>query len=216
MKGKFISFEGSDGAGKTTALSRVFKLIRPTSGMAPLITREPGGDRIAEEIRHVILDPDNTAMDAKTEALLYAAARRQHVVQDIVPALKTGRTVLCDRYVDSSVAYQGGGRQLGFKPILKLNQYATGGLEPDLTIYFKIPAKVGLDRIQNHRQNKMDRLDQEKLGFHQRVNNAYDQLAKANSNRIKVINADQDVEHVVADVLRLLKNDAHLKFKENA
>ncbi|XIF20482.1 MAG: dTMP kinase [Acetilactobacillus jinshanensis] len=200
MKGKFISFEGSDGAGKTTALSRVFKLIQPTAGQAPLITREPGGDRIAEEIRHVILDPKNTAMDARTEALLYAASRRQHVVQDIVPALQAGRTVLCDRYVDSSIAYQGGGRQLGFGPVQKLNRYATGGLEPDLTIYFKIPAKVGLDRIKEHRQNKMDRLDREKLSFHQRVNRAYDQLAEANPRRIKVIDANQD---------------AQLKFKEN-
>ena len=206
MKGTFITFEGSDGAGKTTVLKRVLRVIRPRLGSRLLMTREPGGNPIAEAIRNVILNRHNVKMDAKTEALLYAAARRQHVVQNILPALKRGRLVLCDRYTDSSIAYQGAGRKLGLQAVQRLNDYSTGGLVPDLTIYFDVPVKVGLTRIQRHRQNDIDRLDRENPVFHQRVHAAYQRLAADHPNRIKVINANRPVDRVVASVLRLLKS----------
>lgn len=205
MESKFITLEGSDGAGKTTALRRVLRIIRPLLGKRLLLTREPGGNSIAEEVRKVILDPKNVEMDARTEALLYAAARSQHVTQTILPALKRNRIVLCDRYVDSSIAYQGGGRQLGVRPIAQLNRYATRGLQPDLTIYFQIPAQVGLDRIKKYRQNDVDRLDREKITFYKRVNRTYHQLAVADPQRIRVVNADQPIDQVVKQVVKILK-----------
>lgn len=205
MRGKFITLEGSDGAGKTTVLRQVLKIIKPPLGTRLLLTREPGGNPIAEEIRRVILDPRNVAMNARTEALLYAAARSQHVVQTIRPALKQGRIVLCDRYVDSSIAYQGGGRRLGVRSILRLNRYATRDLKPDLTIYFQIPAQVGLDRIKKHRQNDVDRLDRERLTFYERVNETYRRLAMANPRRIQVVDADRPVDQVVKRVVQILK-----------
>ena len=205
MESKFITLEGSDGAGKTTALRRVLRIIRPLLGKRLLLTREPGGNSIAEEVRKVILDPKNVKMDARTEALLYAAARSQHVTQTILPALKRNQIVLCDRYVDSSIAYQGGGRQLGVHPIDELNRYATRGLQPDLTIYFQVPVQVGLDRIKEHRQDDIDRLDREKMTFYKRVNSTYHQLAIANPQRIQVVNADRPIGQVVKQVVQILK-----------
>ncbi|GLB47160.1 thymidylate kinase [Philodulcilactobacillus myokoensis] len=208
MSGKFITIEGSDGAGKTTVLSKILKIIQPIMKDKLVISREPGGNPIAEEIRDVILNPKNTAMDSKTEALLYAAARRQNVVQTILPALKHGKLVLCDRFLDSSIAYQGGGREIGTKKIFDVNQFATDGLEPDVTIYLNVPFQLGIERIKKHRQNDIDRLDREKLSFHKRVHDAYQELLSHHSDRIKSIDASQPIDKVVQDVLKLLKNEA--------
>lgn len=201
MQGTFISFEGPDGAGKTSVLRVITARLQARLGSKLVVTREPGGrgSKIAEAIRDLVLDPAYPDMDAHTEALLYAAARRQHILDTIQPALSANKVVLSDRYLDSSVAYQGGGRQLGVDTILDLNQFATQGLVPDVTIYLDLDPAVGLARIQATRTDEINRLDQETLAFHQRVNQAYRQLAAANPQRIKVINADQPFDQVVSD-----------------
>lgn len=142
MVGKLITFEGSDGAGKTSVMNEVVRDFQQQLGDQMLVTREPGGNKISEQIRRIILDRANTEMDYRTEALLYAAARRQHLVETILPALTAGKLILCDRYVDSSVAYQGAGRQIGMQEVAKMNEFATEKLLPDRTIYFDIPVEV--------------------------------------------------------------------------
>lgn len=200
MAGKFISFEGPDGAGKTSVMKQLGVTLQDQLGDQLLMTREPGGNSISEAIRQIILDPKNTQMDARTEALLYAAARRQHLVEQIIPALNADRVVLCDRYVDSSIAYQGAGRQIGEEAVWTMNQFAIDGLEPDLTIYLDIASEEGIARIMAHRTSEINRLDVEQLAFHQRVRRAYLRLQKAYPERIKLIDASQPLEQVIADV----------------
>lgn len=200
MQGTFISFEGPDGAGKTSVINAIHQQLAEQYGDEQvLLTREPGGNRISEQIREVLFDDQNTNMDARTEALLFAAARRQHIVEDIEPALKAGKIVLSDRYVDSSVAYQGGGRHLGNNDIWELNQFAIHGLLPDLTIYLDIDSELGLQRISQHRSNQVNRLDREKLRFHQDVRAAYLTLAQRHRDRIVTIDASQPLADVIQD-----------------
>jgi len=213
LAGTFISFEGPDGAGKTSALQAITAQLTPQLGDRLTITREPGGNPISESIRAIILDRANTAMDYRTEALLYAAARRQHLAQTILPALKQNQLVLCDRYVDSSIAYQGAGRQIGEDAVAQMNEFATDGLLPDLTIYFDVPAEVGLKRIQAHRDpTKVDRLDVEKAAFHDRVRAGYLRLQAAHPERIKLIDATQTPDQVVAAALTLIRRTASTYF----
>lgn len=217
LSGTFISFEGPDGAGKTSALRAITTTLQPLLGDRLTVTREPGGNAISESIRSIILDRANTAMDYRTEALLYAAARRQHLAETILPALEAGQLVLCDRYVDSSVAYQGAGRQIGEAAVAKMNTFATDGLLPELTVYFDVPAEVGLKRIQAHRDpRKVDRLDVEKTAFHDRVRAAYLRLQAAEPNRIKLIDATQPPAQVVASALTLIKQTARAYFTPGA
>lgn len=198
MTGTFITFEGPDGAGKTSVLQALIPRLKSQSQAALHLTREPGGAKISEKIRDVILDPANTEMDARTEALLYAASRRQHLVEVIKPALAQGDIVICDRFVDSSVAYQGGGRQIGTQAVLQMNQFATTGLEPDLTIYLDVPVQIGLDRIAAHQHERQyDRLDQESLAFHERVHSAYMKLVADNPTRIVTVDATQPLAFVI-------------------
>ncbi|KRN59567.1 dTMP kinase [Limosilactobacillus secaliphilus] len=205
MKGIFISFEGPDGAGKTSVLKAVNQALSEQLGEDQvLLTREPGGDRIAEQIRDVLFDDQNTNMDPRTEALLFAAARRQHVVEDIEPALRAGKVVLSDRYVDSSVAYQGGGRHLGIDDIWELNEFAIHDLLPELTVYLDVPSEVGLKRIAQHRSDQVNRLDREKLAFHRRVRQAFLTLAKRHPHRIVVVDADVDLATVIQEVKQLI------------
>ncbi len=206
MTGKFITFEGPDGAGKDSVLDAVIPDVRARLGEQLVVTREPGGDAIAEQIRELILDPKNTGMDDRTEALLYAASRRQHLQTVIEPALNRGATVICDRFVDSSVAYQGAGRQIGEEAVFELNQFATNGRTPDLTVYLDVPAQVGLDRIKQNRQDtQYDRLDQEAVDFHDRVRESYLRLAKRNPQRIITIDATQPLAAVITEVEELLQ-----------
>lgn len=205
MVGKFITFEGSDGSGKTSVLQEIVKLMQSQNNTDFILTREPGGNKISEEIRNVILDKSNQAMDARTEALLYAAARRQHLVETILPALAANQVVLCDRFVDSSLAYQGAGRDLGMQEVYEMNLFATDGLQPDLTIYFDLEPEVGLARIKGHRQDEVNRLDEESLHFYQKVHDAYVQLADQEQSRIVVVDASQPFADVVADVVAILK-----------
>ncbi len=196
----FITFEGGEGSGKTTCIKRVVETLEK-EGKTVVLTREPGGTPISEEIRNVILDKKNTDMDPRTEALLYAASRRQHIVQKIIPSLKEGKIVISDRFLDSSLAYQGGARNLGIEEIYKINQYATEGLEPDVTFFFDIEPEEGLNRIAANAGREVNRLDVEKLSFHHAVRNAFLELAKRNPNRIVVIDASKDRESVYQAVI---------------
>ncbi|EZP74843.1 thymidylate kinase [Parageobacillus genomosp. 1] len=197
MKGCFFSFEGPDGAGKTTMIAKIETFLRE-KGFAVLSTREPGGVRIAEAIRSIILNPDHTEMDGRTEALLYAAARRQHLLEKIIPAVEAGNIVLCDRFVDSSLVYQGFARGLGVDEVLQINQFAIDGYFPSLTIYFDIDPKIGLERIQKNKQREINRLDMESLSFHYKVREGYLKLAERFSERIVTIDASKPVDEVFA------------------
>lgn len=197
----FITFEGGEGSGKTTCINRVVETLQK-EGKEIVLTREPGGTPISEEIRNVILDKKNTDMDPRTEALLYAASRRQHIVQKILPSLKEGKIVISDRFLDSSLAYQGVARGLGIDEIFKVNQYATEGLEPDVTFFFDIKPEEGLRRISANSEREVNRLDVEKLSFHHNVRNAFLELAKRYPNRIVVIDASQDKDGVYNSVMK--------------
>lgn len=196
----FITFEGGEGSGKTTCINRVVETLKQ-QGRDIVLTREPGGTPISEEIRNVILDKKNTDMDPRTEALLYAASRRQHIIQKILPSLKEGKIVISDRFLDSSLAYQGVARGLGIDEIYKVNQYATEGLEPDITFFFDIIPEEGLKRIAANAGREVNRLDVEKLSFHHDVRNAFLELAKRFPNRIVIIDASKDRDGVYNDVM---------------
>lgn len=191
----FVTFEGGEGSGKSSCLAKVAKDLQ-NAGYEVVITREPGGTPISEQIRNVILDKANTDMDPMTEALLYAASRRQHLVQKILPALREGKIVLCDRYLDSSLAYQGGARGLGIEKILSLNQYAIDGQYPDLTLFFDLEPEVGLERIEENSSREVNRLDLEKLSFHHKVRDSFLKLMGMFPDRYVRIDASKSREEV--------------------
>ena len=203
--GTLISFEGPEGAGKSSILEAVLPLLEE-KGIPYITTREPGGVDIAEKIRQVILDPDHTSMDAKTELLLYIASRRQHLVERVLPALAAGKIVLMDRFIDSSIAYQGYGRGLSVEDIEWLNQFATDGLKPELTLYFDLDVEEGLARIAKNQEREVNRLDLEGLELHQKVRQGYLALSEKEPERIVKIDASQSFEAVFADVLAVLEN----------
>ena len=200
----FITLEGPEGSGKTSAIKIVKKQLKK-EGHQIIMTREPGGTPISEQIRNVILDKGNTAMDYRTEALLYAASRRQHLVEKVWPNVKEGKIVICDRYLDSSLAYQGYARELGVEDILNVNMYATEGTFPDLTLLFDLEPEVGLARINANSSREVNRLDLEKLDFHHRVRNGYLSLAKRFPDRFVIIDASKDLEEVAASALNAIK-----------
>ena len=191
----FITLEGPEGSGKTTAVEAAVKKLEEM-GYQIVRTREPGGTPISEQIRNVILDKGNTAMDPRTEALLYAASRRQHLVEKVWPALKEGKIVICDRYLDSSLAYQGGARGLGVDNILNINLFATENTWPDLTLLFDIKPEIGLARINANANREVNRLDLEKLDFHKSVRESFLALAKRFPERYVIIDASQSREEV--------------------
>ena len=199
----FITIEGPEGSGKTTAVDTAVKKLEEM-GYQIVRTREPGGTPIAEQIRNVILDKHNVAMDQRTEALLYAASRRQHLVEKVWPALKEGKIVICDRYLDSSLAYQGGARGLGVDNILEVNNFATEGTFPDLTLLFDIDPKLGLARIAANANREVNRLDLEKIEFHNKVRNTFLELAKRYPERFVVIDASQSREEVAKKTLEVM------------
>ena len=202
-RGKFITFEGPDGSGKTTVSTQVVERLKK-DGFPVILTREPGGIAIAEQIRNVILDPANTAMDDRTEALLYAASRRQHLVEKILPALEEGTNVISDRFVDSSLAYQGCGRHIGIEPVMEINRFAIEGNMPDYTIFLDVDAETGLERIHKGR-TYLDRLDQEKLSFHMDVWNGYRQIIDMYRDRMIIIDASREPEQVIEDAYQAVK-----------
>lgn len=194
-KGLFITVEGGEGAGKTTVLDRLEEELIGR-GYDILRTREPGGIPIAERIREVLLNPEHKDMDSRTEALLYAAARRQHLVEKVIPALEAGQVVLCDRFIDSSLAYQGYARGIGIDEIQSINDFAIDGFMPDLTLLFDVDPDIGLARIAANQTRENNRLDQEKKSFHDRVRQGYELLLKQYPDRIKKMNANEDVDTV--------------------
>ena len=202
MKGFFITFEGTEGSGKTTVIEKVEQYYIE-KGYQVIRTREPGGSKIAEDIRNVILDVDNTNMDSITEAMLYAASRRQHLVEKVIPNMEKGYIVLCDRFIDSSLAYQGHARNLGIDKVYQLNLIATNGLLPDATIYVDVKPEVGLARIKSNNREQ-NRLDLEKMSFHEKVYEGYKIVSEMFKDRFKVINGEQDRESVFNDTIAVL------------
>ena len=198
----FITFEGGEGCGKTTLIEKLVVDLEKR-GIKTFKTREPGGSKISEEIRNVILNKENTEMDYRTEALLYASSRRQHLVEIVLPAIEKGYLVICDRYLDSSLAYQGYARGLGIDEVYNINLYATQGILPDLTILIDQDPRIGLARIANNNRNT-DRLDVEKISFHDNVRKGYLEVAKKFPERIKTINGERPLEDVYNDVLKIV------------
>lgn len=183
-------------------------------GIPYVVTREPGGIEIAEKIRSIILDPLHTAMDARTEALLYAAARSQHLAEKVEPALKAGKAVICDRFVDSSLVYQGYARGLGIENVWTINRFAIGDLMPDVTLYLDIEPEVGLARIDAHDGREVNRLDLENLEFHRKVREGYFLLKEQFPERIRVIDASMKQEAVLAAMILSLETGILKDFDE--
>lgn len=197
----FITFEGPDGSGKTTIIKMLSEALEDTNEV--LMTREPGGIPISEKVRDILL-ANEYEMDGRTEALLFAAARRQHLVEKVVPALSDGKIVLCDRFIDSSLAYQGYARNLGVDEIMQINQFAIENHMPDLTIYLKLSPETGLKRIQDNKRDS-NRLDKETLEFHKKVVLGYNELSENYPDRIKVVDADQNIEDVFKETYSIIE-----------
>lgn len=204
MLGRFISFEGTEGSGKTSVIKEV-KSFLENLGYKVLITREPGGIRISEKIREILLDVEHKEMDARTEALLFAASRRQHLVEKVIPALQQGTIVLCDRFVDSSLVYQGIARNLGIDEVLKINQFAIENQFPVLTIFVDVRPEVGLKRVFESPNREINRLDLEQLDFHKKIYNGYLKLIELYPDRIKKINGEAIKDKVVKEAIKLIR-----------
>lgn len=203
-RGRFVTFEGPEGAGKTTQLRLLVDWLRGR-GIEPVVTREPGGTPMGDRIREAMFGAVDHGIRPLTEALLMSAARAQHVQELLLPSLEAGKLVLCDRYTDATLAYQGGGRGMDAGVLRQLIAIAAGGLQPDLTIYFDVPAEVGLRRkLQAHGQggelNHLDRMD---LAFHERVVAAYKALIAAEPGRWRVVDASRPLDEVQAEVREL-------------
>lgn len=199
----FITIEGGEGAGKSSLIGQLANTMQD-KGYRVVVTREPGGIPIAEKIRTVILDPEHTTMDARTEALLYAASRRQHLVEKVIPALEAGEIVICDRFVDSSLAYQGHARGLGIDEVWQINQFAIGGTMPDLTIYMDVSPEVGLSRIASNPDREINRLDLERQSFHERVREGYHLLLNRFPDRIRRVDAEETPDRVLQAVVAIV------------
>ena len=202
--GKFITIEGPEGSGKTTVAKSIVTRLEK-EGYKVLYTREPGGVKIAEKIRDIILDVENTNLDPRCEALLYAASRRQHLVEKVLPALEKGYVVICDRFVDSSLAYQGFARNIGIDEIYSINTFAIDTHWPDLTILLDIDPEVGLERIMSNRQNEVNRLDLEGLAFHNKVHEGYQIIKEKYHDRFTLVDGNQDQETVFNQVYAIIK-----------
>ncbi len=205
-KGKFIVVEGPDGCGKSTQIKKLYQYIKEELQQPVVLTKEPGGTAISNKIRAILLDPDNEALKDKTELLLYAASRAQHVEEFIKPQLASGRHVLCDRFVDSTIAYQGFGRGLDMQLIKQLNQIATDGLTSDISICIMVRTEEALQRIAAKRE--FDRLEQNEVAFHQKTYEGYQQLLKEDSSKIYIDGAGDEHEvfqRIKAQITHLLE-----------
>ena len=206
----FITFEGVEGCGKTTIVNMICEKLK-SMNFDVIHVREPGGVKISEQIRNIILDKSNTEIDDRCEALLFAASRRQLLVEKIFPALKENKIVICDRFVDSSLAYQGGGKRLGIENVLNINLFATENSLPNLTILFDIDPELGLKRIAKNSEREINRLDLQKIDFYNRVRDAYLYLADTNKDRYQIIDASKSIEEVYNTTLEIILN----KLNEN-
>ncbi|MDN5351520.1 MAG: dTMP kinase [Clostridiales bacterium] len=196
-----ISLEGGDGSGKTSVLEGIRRYLESID-VPFLITREPGGVLISERIRDIVLDTVHEEMDPRTEALLFAAARRQHLAEKVFPAVKEGKWVVFDRYVDSSLVYQGFVRGIGIDAVYALNVFATESFLPDLTLYLDVPPEEGLKRIERNQTREVNRLDLEALKFHEQVREGYWELVRRYPDRIKPVDASKDLESVIQSVIK--------------
>ena len=201
-KGKFITFEGCDGCGKSTQL-KLWSEYLSGAGMPHIFTREPGGGKISEAIREILLNGKNAEMTDECEALLYAAARMQHLADRVEPALQEGKLVVCDRYVDSSLAYQAYARGLGVEFISKINSVALEKYAPDLTVFIDLTPEEAFAR--KHGADENDRLEQAGLEFHKRVYAGYQAVAKAYPNRVVCVNGRATPQEIFEETLRILK-----------
>ncbi len=201
MSGALLTFEGIEGCGKSTQV-RIAEAYLAQQGHPVLTTREPGGTAIGSQVRGILLDPAHSALAPLAELLLYEADRAQHVAERIQPALHEGRLVLCDRFFDSTTAYQSAGRGIATDTVRGLNMLATGGLRPDLTLLLDLPAGEGLRRAA--RVSQADRIEQESLAFHERVREAFLGIARSDPGRVKVVDAGQTVDEVAAAIRRHL------------
>ncbi|WP_018659737.1 dTMP kinase [Allofustis seminis] len=202
MKGLFISVEGPDGSGKSTVIKSLREKLSQAfnDSREIIVTREPGGSPLAEKIRHTLLTTENHSMDDRTEALLFAAGRRQHVMELIRPALARDAIILCDRFVDSSIAYQGAGRKIGMDEVRAINLFATEGLLPDITLFLDVDVERGLRRIAHvDSKRSLDRLELETIDFHRRVREGYFTLIKKDPKRFIMIDANQSIEKVLEE-----------------
>lgn len=201
MLGKFITFEGGECTGKTTIIETLATKLRGL-GHDVVVTREPGGIKISEKIRNILLDPENKEMTGQTEALLYAASRVQHLYEKVIPALERGAIVISDRYLDSSLVYQGYARNLGIEDVLKVNCFATKYM-PDLTLFIDVEPAIALGRLSG-RKDKVDRLDQEDYSFHEKVYAGYKEIAKRYPQRIVSIDGKADLEEVTKECVNVV------------
>lgn len=196
----FITFEGVEGCGKSTIAQIVHKRLL-NLGYPVLLTREPGGVKISEKIRKIILDKENTNLDHRCEALLFAASRRQHLVEKVRPALKEGKIVLCDRYIDSSLAYQGGGEGVGVDEVLRINLFAIENTFPDITFLLDIDPQLGLQRINDSKNREVNRLDLESIKFYDTVRKTFLELSEKYKERYIVIDASKSIDVIAEEVL---------------
>ncbi|PIR17218.1 MAG: dTMP kinase [Deltaproteobacteria bacterium CG11_big_fil_rev_8_21_14_0_20_49_13] len=202
MKGRFITFEGIEGCGKTTQIRLLDENLR-SKGLATVLTREPGGTEIGDKIRGILLDPENKKMCSVAELLLYGAARAQHLEELVKPSIAEGKIVLCDRYSDSTTAYQGAARKLSPKFIKGLDSLATGGLKPDLTILLDIDPNEGLKRARSRRS--LDRFEREEVSFHERVRKGYLQISREEPLRVKVVDGLRPTDEIRADITNIVE-----------
>lgn len=203
-KGYFITLEGGEGSGKSSVIKLIVERLQK-DGYQVLQTREPGGVKIAEEIRNIILDKANTSMDGKTEALLYAASRRQHLVEKVIPALEKGMIVISDRYIDSSLVYQGVARGIGIQEVYEMNLFAIDKILPNLTLILDIEPEIGLQRINKNNQREVNRLDLESLSFHHKVRDGYLKLKDLYPERIEIVDASKSLEEVFENCYALIE-----------
>ncbi len=211
MNGFFLSVEGIEGSGKTTQLQRLAKLLR-AKGRNCVVTKEPGGTPIGDRVRAILLDPQAEGMDPLSELFLLAASRRQHVIEVIQPAIEAGATVLCDRYADASLVYQGYGRSIELQRVRDINDWATGGIYPDLTVVFDLPEAIGLERARTRNATNNlyleSRLEGEDLNFHRRVRDGYLELARQQPDRFAVLDAAESADEVFRRFVALLAERA--------
>jgi dTMP kinase len=204
--GYFITVEGGEGSGKTSVLQEVIKLLNKDGYDNIVTSREPGGIKIATEIREVILNKENTSMDPITETFLFAASRRQHIVEKVLPALNNNSIVICDRFIDSSYVYQGIAGNVGLERVKAINEIAIEGCIPNLTILFDLDPRIGLERINKNKDREVNRLDLASLEYHKKVREGYHQVANMYKDRIVVIDASKTFNEVVNDVYNLIKS----------
>ncbi len=203
--GYFITLEGGEGSGKTSVINEVVKLLNEDGYTNIVTSREPGGIKIATDIRGILLDKENTSMDPITETFLFAASRRQHIVEKIRPSLDNNAIFICDRFIDSSYVYQGIAGRVGLDRVIEINNLAIDGCVPDLTILFDLDPRVGLDRINKNDNREVNRLDLASLEYHDKVRSGYNKVASMFKDRIVVIDASKSFGEVVNNVYNLIK-----------